>query len=242
MTKPLKEGGWLQGLYEISSTAKEIVGTLRMDLWGNIYRYAKAGATTLAAGKLTVPADQDADWVDKACGTASIGDRTVTLTITAVGGTGIAENYFQGGKFFLNDGTAEGRGYTIVYSSAASSTDTSITITLDDPLSEALTSATEFSLHTSPFMGLVISDSDQTDMPAGVPLVDITATYYGWVQTRGECPVLADDTLTKGAIVTTGADTTGAVEDRDAEDEPIVGHAREAGVDTEYPLIYLTID
>ncbi|MCG7854194.1 MAG: hypothetical protein MIO92_16885, partial [Methanosarcinaceae archaeon] len=61
--RPLKMGGWLQGLYETSATPKEIVGTLRMDLWGNRYHYARNGAATLAASKMTTAVPEDADWV-----------------------------------------------------------------------------------------------------------------------------------------------------------------------------------
>ena len=240
MTKPFKEGGWLQGLYEISSTEKEMVGTLRMDLWGNKYRYAKAGATALAAGKLTVAADMDTDVENEdVASNAAIGDRTVHLTITS---TTIAENYFRGGVLIVNDATGEGHRYPIIYSSAVSA-GTAITVTLDDPLQVALVAGTsECTLLASPWMSVVISATDQADFPTGVPMKAVTANYYFWCQTRGDVAVLADEAAAKGAMLTIGSSVAGAVEAVDAVAEPNVGIAREALTDEEYGLAYLTID
>jgi hypothetical protein len=184
--KPEKIGGWLQGLYEISATQKEEVGTLRCDLYGNKYRYAKAGATALAPGKNTTRAATNADWENIAVAAAvAVGGKTVTLTNTAVGADVLAENYFRGGQLQINDAAGEGHWYRIKYSSALTATSTTVTIGLEEGVRVALTTSSEGTLLPSAYMATVIS-ADVTYQPTGVPLVDVTANYYYWSQTGGE--------------------------------------------------------
>lgn len=237
--KPEKNTSWLQGLYTISSTEKEIVGTVRRDLWGNVYRYAKAGATALAAGKLTVAADADTDVQNcVAAAAVAIGGKTVTLTVTS---TTVAENYFRGGSLQVNDATGEGHRYPVLYSSAVAA-GTSCTVTLEEGVRVALTTSSECTLMQSPWMGTVISATDQTDMPTGVPMVAVTANYYYWSQTGGDACVLMDEAVAKGAMCTIGSAVAGAVEAVDAVAEPVVCLNRETGVDTEYCPVWLMIN
>lgn len=114
--KPMKTGGFLQGIYETSATAREMVGTKMEDLRGNVYRYSKAGATALSPGKLTVSADMDTDVENcVVSAAAAIGSKTIEVTVTS---TTIAEDYFRGGDLIVNDATGEGHIYPIVHSTA----------------------------------------------------------------------------------------------------------------------------
>ena len=188
MTAPMKSpvGPWNQGLYEISATAKEVVGTLRMDLYGNKYRYAKAGATALARNKQTIAASANADWMNKVCAAdVEVGSKTVTLTITDVGADVLPENYFQGGQLQVQDGAGEGQWYRILYSTALTNGGTTATVTLEEGIRVALTTASECSLVPSPWMGTVLSATITTPFPTGVPLVAVTANYYYWSLTGG---------------------------------------------------------
>jgi len=184
--KPEKTGGWLQGLYSISETAKEAVGTMRRDLHGNIYRYAKAGGTALSPGKNTTSPSTNADWENIAVAAAvAVGGKTVTLTNTAVGADVLAENYFKGGQLQINDAAGEGHWYRINYSSALTATSTTVTIGIEDGIRVALTTSSEGTLLPSPYMATILS-ATATNQPTGTPLVDVTAAYYYWSQTRGE--------------------------------------------------------
>ncbi len=237
--KPKKTSGWLQGLYEISSTAKEMVGTLREDLWGNKYRYGQAGATALAAGKLAVAADMDTDVENCAVSAAAaVGSKTVSLTVTS---TTIAEDKFRGGFLVINDAAGEGHRYTILHSTAVAA-GTAITVTLDDPIQVALTTSSEGTLMESAWKGAVISATDQADLPIGIPMVAITAEYYGWFQTAGEAVCLADEAASKGAALTIGSSVAGSLEAVDAAGEPQIAIAREALTDTEYYPVMLCIE
>ena len=237
--KPEKQHGFLQDIYAISATAKEMVGTMRRDLRGNVYRYGQAGATALAAGKLAVSADMDTDVENCVLAeAAAAGSKTVKVTVTS---TTVAEDYFRGGDLIFNDATPEGHRYLILHSSAVTA-GTEITLTLDDPLAVAATTSSEVTIMQSPWKSAVISATDQADMPVGVPMVAITAEYYGWFQTRGRAAVLADEAVAKGGAVTIGSSVAGAVELQDAAGEPQIGIAEEAMSDTEYYPIYLMID
>lgn len=237
--KPLKQGGWAQGLYVTSSTAKEMVGTLRFDLWGNKYRYAQAGSVAIEPGKLMVAADMDTDVENESVTSAvAVGETQVDLTITS---TTVAEDKFRGGNLIINDADGEGHRYPIAHSSAVSA-GTAISITLFEPIRVALTTSSEATLMESAWKGVVISATDQADLPVGVPLVDVTADYYCWLQTGGEACVLADEDAAKGAALTIGTGVAGAVEALDAVGEPQVGIARETLTDTEYYPVMLNID
>ena len=237
--RPLKQGGWAQGIYETSPTEKEMVGTLRLDLWGNKYRYAQAGGTALDPGKLMVAADMDEDVENCAVSAAvAVGETQVTLTVTS---TTVAENKFRGGNLIINDAAGEGHRYPIVFSSAVSA-GTSIELTLDVPVRVALTTNSEGTIMESAWKGVVISAANQADLPVGVPMVDVTADYYCWLQTGGEACVLADEAVAKGDMLTIGSSVAGAVEMHDAVGEPLVGTTREAMTDTEYYPVMLNID
>ena len=100
----MKQRGFKQGLYEISSTRKELLGTPRMDEYGRLFCYAYAGSTALNAGMLSVWADVNANHCDTAMTAAvAIGESTLEVPITA--GTAIAENALAGGFLMVNDGT-----------------------------------------------------------------------------------------------------------------------------------------
>jgi len=186
MEKKSVLGPWKQGLYDISETATEFVGTLREDMFGNKYRYAKAGGTALSPGKNTTRAATNADWENIAVAAAvAVGGKVVTATNVAVGTDVLPADYFKGGQLQVNDAAGEGHWYRILYSSALTATSTTVTIGIEQGIKVALTTSSEVTLLPSAFMGTVIS-ADTTYQPTGVPLVDVTAEYYYWSQTGGE--------------------------------------------------------
>lgn len=221
----------------ISSTKQANIGTVGVTRDGRVYRYTRAGGTTLDPGKLTVAATVDSNVTNKAVTAASaIGSFQVSFT---AGGTVTADAYVDG-TLNVNDATGEG----ITYLIAGHLTTAAQVVTLSEPIVVALVSATsEVTMTKNPWADTVISVADQLDMPVGIPNVSITNTYYGWTQTRGVCAALADETLPIGSVVVAGSSTVGAVEERDTDETKAdVGVAIVAGVDTEYREIFLTID
>lgn len=247
-TMPQKMGAWNQGLYEISATAKEIVGTKREDMFGNIYRYAKAGATALSPGKMTTAPQLNADWTNESVTTAvAVGGTQVTITHVAVGADVLAADYFKGGQLHINDAAGEGHWYRILSSTAMTATSTTCTFTIEEGVKVALTTSSEATPVPSPYMATVISGTE-THNATGTPLVDVTAEYYYWSQTKGLGVYYSDDTPAAGSPLIM-SDEDGQLMawtlDLDATadavvTQPVVAIAYgTAGVDVEYkPCIY----
>lgn len=229
---------YAQDVLSISSTQLHPFGTMGVTKDGRVFRYSKAGGSTLAPGKLAVAAAQEAQHENMACAAAAIGATQVTVTL---GSVAVTENQYAGGYLVINDATGEGISY-LISGHPAAALSTAVVVTLAQAVTVALTSSSEASLILSPWSGAVISVVDQLDMPVGIPNVSVTNGYFGWLQTRGVCATLADETLAIGEMVTIGSSVAGAVEELDGVGEPIVGCAIQAGVDTEYRAVYLQID
>ena len=237
---PMKTSGWLQGLYETSANAREEVGTMQCDLYGNVYRYAKAGSTALAAGKMTVAAGIASAVTNKNAIAAEIGTKVLNLNISSAT---YAADFFKGGQLQINDADGEGHRYLIMSSSAVSS-GTSISVSLGDGIRKALTESSEFTLVHSPFMATAISTTEENE-PTGIPLVDVPAEAYYWSQTKGEGICLITGAPAVGSMLTLSS-TAGAVKAIDATldiDQPYIARMMgTAGVAGEYKPVKLCID
>lgn len=217
------------------------VGSRHSDAFGRVFRYALAGASNLARGKLCVAPTVVANHINLSWQTApAIGDTTVRVTL---GATAATADQYKGGQLVVQDGTGEGRSYRILSNKAADSAGT-IVVTLEEAIDTAgVASETNVDLLANPWRGAVISVADQADQPIGVPITAIAAGTYGFIQTGGPCAVLMDEAITNGQAVTIGSSTVGAVEALDAAGEVQVGiMAGTAGVDTEYQNVELTLD
>jgi hypothetical protein len=214
------------------------LGQVGVTVDGRVYRYAQAGGTDLDPGKLCVNSDANADVVNKTVArTYSAGTQEVVID---AGGAITADDY-RDGTLAISDATGEG-----VLSRVVGNTTTSgaaeLTVTLAEPIPVAMTiDVSEATLLKSPWDDIVISATDQADMPVGVPNTLIDDADYGWVQTGGPCAVWADEAVTRGQALTIGTGTAGQVEALDAAGEPQIGIAQIALVDTEYRQAYLTM-
>lgn len=232
-----------QGLYESSSTQKEVLGTLRVEADGRKFRYVKAGGA-LAAGKMCICAAATANHVNLAAAAASsIGDTQLSIT---VGATAVTANQYEGGFLQVNDATGEGHQYKILSNSACDASGSTV-VTLEDPIRVALVASTsEVSLIPNPFNGVTQSATEES-LPAGVAPCVIADTYYGWAQTGGMSCCLIAGTPAVGSILTLGS-TAGAVTVASTTiattvTQPVVGTmASTVGVATEYKPVFLTID
>ncbi len=238
----LKTTGFAQSLFATSAAKLETLGTIRYDRRGNAYRYAKAGATALAAGKMTVAAGVAAAVTNRAAVAAAIAAKTLTLTITSAT---YAANYFAGGDLHINDATGEGYKYEITGSSAVTA-GTSISLTLADGIRKALTTSSEVTLVHSPFMATAISTTEESE-PTGVPLVDVAADHHYWSQTGGEAICLVSGTPAVGSNLTlsstAGALTTISATVATTITQPICAIMRgTVGVAGEYKPVKLLID
>lgn len=210
------------------------------DSTGRVWRFALAGGSNLARGKLTVAATVDAQRINLSFATApTAGDKTVSVTI----GTGnAAANDYRDGWFVVQDGTGEGRAYPIEGHGAITASTAGTFHLMEAIDTTGATAEVNVDLIKNFYDGAVISVLDQADLVLGVPVVAITTAQYGWIQTYGPCAVLMDEAITNGNGLTIGTGVSGAVEMLDAAGEPLLGHvAGTAGVDTEYQLVDLII-
>lgn len=228
-----------QDARKVSSTQLHRLGSIAETAGGRVYRYAKAGASNLVAGNLQVNADLVANHTNRTVAAAvAAGSREVTVSI---GATAATLDQYKNGFLTVNDATGEGISYAIAGNAAADSSGT-LRVLLDEPVVVALTTSSEVTAKLNTYDSVVISATDQADQPVGVPNTAVTAAYYFWVQTRGECAVWADEAVTKGLALTIGTGTAGQVEALDAAGEPQIGIASEALVDTENRAAFLQMD
>lgn len=216
-----------------------VLGTPAVTRDGKVYRWTRAGGTALAVGKLNVNPDPTSDVVNKTVArTYAAG---VTSVIVDAAGTIVADAFVDG-TFTVSDATGEGFNCLVAGNSGVTGAG-EITLNLAEPTVAALTiDVSEYTLEKNNFDDVVISVTDQLDMPVGVPNTAVAADYYFWSQVWGKCSVLADaSTHARGSQVTISAATAGAVGLKDAAGEAEVGIYDNVAVSTEYRSIQLTI-
>jgi hypothetical protein len=228
-----------QDARKINATRVHVLGSVAETADGRVYRYSLAGGTSLAPGKLDVAATVNSDATNKTVArTVAAGQYSVVVD---AGGTIVADAY-KDGFLTVNDATGEGISYAVAGNSGVTGAG-EITVLLKEPLVVGLTiDVSEVTLTKNPWDSVVISVADQLDMAVGIANQAVTNAYYGWVQTRGLCSALADESYAIGQALTIGSSVVGALEAHDAAGEQIVGCAIVAGVDTEYREVFLTID
>lgn len=198
-----------QDIHQISSVQQGALGLVAETKDGRMFRYGLAGAADLAVGKL---AQQSAVVTthQNIVVAGSAGDLTATVTLGATNNA-TADQYKDG---YLSGLSGTGAGQTVrIRTHGAIALSTAGTIYLAEPLTTTFAATPKGSLTKSPFSGMIISSTaDTTEQVVGVPIITITAAYYGWVQTKGIAAVLVNGTVTKGAGIIKGATTAGSAD------------------------------
>ena len=232
------------GINPLKTSANPLhdLGTVGVTADGRTFRYAKAGGTALSQGQLQIMADTVANHDDMATNTAAAGAKEVTVTL---GATTVTAGEYADGYLVINDDTGEGTTYRVDTVPASAGTE-DVVVVLKDALREAFGAGTTATLIRNPYAAVLVSDGTQTDTAVGVPITDVTASYYCWLQTRGICSVLADTGAqpSAGSPITIGDTTTGGVEARNAAGEVYLGMGLKGHTYTsgEYEPVLLQID
>jgi hypothetical protein len=229
--------------YTQSSAQGHQLGGLGMDKYGDFYRYAQVGASNISAGKLQLAPTQKTNHHNCAATAAVAANANNKVTIQ-LGATAAVANEYAEGYLIANDNSPEGETYRVLNHPAADSAAT-LQVTIDRLFPTAITTSSEFTLVHNRWNG-VVEGTTVTIRAAGVPLIDMTAAYYGWLKTRGVCSVLIGSAATLGADLIVGG-TAGSVTDRTdalgASAEPVVAVADIAlGVTGEFNPVTLVID
>lgn len=189
---------------------------------GREFRYCRASATAMVAGKLYQQAAgalaSDADYAAILAVAAAAASAQCTVTVTAGATTACTTDLFADGYMAVASSAGSGNGYVYVIKSCSSAAaGSTITLTLEptDPLKVALVAGTNtVGLRENPYAALLLTTADTIGVgkPAGVSPTAIAVTKYGWVQTKGPVMCLGDGTLIVGEPVTASNAIAGAVE------------------------------
>lgn len=203
---------------------------------GREFTLIRAGAVNLASGVLVQGEPIVANHQNIAiAANAAAGATQVTVTL---GATAATANFYAGGYLIVNDGTGEGQTLKIA-SNPAADLSTNMVVTLEDPIVTSITAAgSEVSLFPNPYKGVVINPTTPTNIPVGVTLYPITATYYGLVTSKGLTSCLIDGAPAAGAAISPSNATAGAVESGVIA-QGFVGKTAQLGVSTEYNTVYI---
>jgi len=206
--------------HETSEVAKHQLGSKGVVADGRIYRYAQASAIALSPGLICVAPDITTAHEDRAVNTFAVGDLSITVSI---GATAITGNEYEEGFVNIIDDNGQGIMYKIA-NCPPTAINSDVVIRLAEPIRVAAQASTTVTLYRNKYRDIVVSDTNQIDMPVGVPNVTFPGSYYGWIQTRGPCSILVDTndtTATQG--ITLGNTDAGAVETWNGIAEPYVG-------------------
>jgi len=206
---------------------------------GRGFRYAKMGAVASVAGKLYQSAAQDTTNLNPSGGLAVSAAAIGTTAVTLTGSLTLAANLLAGG--YMSVAVTPGQGYTYrVHGNTAVAAAANCAVTLADPLQVALTTSSKVTFTLHPYTSVIVNPTTATGAPVGVANSIITASQFGWLQTRGTCAVLTQGGTTIGLGVAPSTTVAGAVKTA-ATTLNTIGFTVNTLVDTEYDLVFLTI-
>jgi hypothetical protein len=190
---------------------------------GREYRFVSAGASALIVGQLIQSAAPQANYIDVTAIAVAAGATTATLTVST--GTAVTANQFSGGYYMTYGTVANGGGQILKISSntAVSASGTSITLTLEDAPSIAITTSATVNIFPPPYAAVIQTPSTVTGKPVGIALGvnpntsttlnGLTALYYGWLQIKGVANALIAGTPAIGTgLSAPNAGTAGALQ------------------------------
>lgn len=200
-TPPFIQGSPREGLFTPTVDQKHRLGTLLYDEFGRRWRYAKNGATQLEVALMAQSEAVNANVLNEvqtAYGLALAAKSGRVLVTTS---NGISDGELQDGWLAVQDGTGEGYLYPIQWNEWITG-DTVMQVTLYEEIRLAIAATAEITLIKNKWRDVIVMPTTVTGIWAGVPNVVIPVNYYGWLQTKGPCPMVVDagDTLVVGAL------------------------------------------
>lgn len=238
----LKQGGWNQGIYEVSVVPKEPYGTFRITGDGGKYRYAGFNAT-IPGGNLCEPVpDGDANMVAQTAPTIAIGAKT--FTFTPGGNVDYGDNELQGGSFMVTAGTGLGQIRRIA-GNVAEAAGTVLPIILEEGLTVATdTTDSKGSIYPSVYRQ-VIKAATITNPVVGITVGTVAALTWGWVQRGGlSCCLIAGTPALGAYLIANATDgSLGIADDDVAVGSQIVGVVvNTAGAAGKYYPVWLLLE
>ncbi|MHA2064051.1 MAG: hypothetical protein ACXABY_06690 [Candidatus Thorarchaeota archaeon] len=201
------------------------------------FRAVKFGEA-VTAGKLVQAPAVDADFEDLVVAAdAAVGATEISVTL---GASGVTANQFEGGTIYVTNEAGEGVAYTVDNHPAADPAAV-VVFQIQETVAVALTDATSVvTVLANPFVDVVNAPTTLTNKVLGVAVTTAAAGDFGFIQTKGVAPVLADGIVAANTAVYASAGVSGAV--AAAANGKIVGHTIVATVDTEYKPVDLQLN
>ena len=227
-----------QGLFEESSTRLHNLGEMVHSNDGRAFRYAKAGASALVAGNVQQASVEDTGDQDLTPAATAIGATSIVFTSTV---TVTANQYAEG---FAVITTSAGVGHVYPIKGHAAFTAAAPTINLAKPIEVALTTSSRVDLVKNPYDGVIIHPTSSTAAAAGVPLIAVTAAYFGWLQVKGPAAIESEGGSTVGVVQVVDDNDAGCVADiADGANEldVEVGTAMTGIADGEFGLVLMNL-
>jgi hypothetical protein len=181
------------GPYAVETTQRHTFGRRAITWDGRVFKYAHSVATVYPGyGAFNLLNATVARLINSVTPAAiSIGDRTMTMTVAATEGYAgdgiVAQDELRGGYIVLGHGaaaTTENR--CILANTAVASGGGTTTLTLDAPFAVAHAAGVACECPGNPYH-YVGGTSTSYSSVMGVPVVELDATYNGWIQTWGPC-------------------------------------------------------
>lgn len=205
-TPPAIQGDPTEGLFTPTVDQKYRLGTKLFDHRGRVWRYAKNGGVALDPALMAQSEAPKAELLDEVqtAYTTSIGQTSIRVLVTTA--SGILDGDLADGFLCTRDGTGEGYLYGIRWNQWITG-DTVMLLELVEPIRVATAATSEFDIVKNRFSSVVVMPTTVAGVVAGCPNVVIPIGYYGWLQTKGYCPIIVDDgdTLIIGDLVGTPA-------------------------------------
>lgn len=242
----MADGSFLTGLpaiygadiYEIGTRKQFPLGAIGYAFGGyKAFRYGKNNASTAAvAGTLQIASAAIANHVNLSVAeTTSINSRSVKVTL---GATSASKDLYEDGELLVNN-AAGGISYRIAGNETIASSGSG-KINLAEPIQVDLsTSTSKVSLLKNMYDGFLISATSNVGLVVGVSLKAIPVSNYGWLQTRGICPLLSSEDTSPNIDLIISTSVAGAAQ---VDSGASFASTFQASVDTEKRAVYLRID
>lgn len=198
--------------------------------------YVLNGAVAMVRGSMYQSRAEDTGEQDVTPAATAINATSLTTTSTMT----VTANQYAGG--FIVVSVTPGIGQVFKIKSHAAYTAAAATFQLEDPVRVALTTTSRIDFLPNPYTGVVITPATLTGTPLGVAVNTVSANQYGWLQTWGPAPVIADagGAITVDDALSTSNATSGTVEVGVAG-QPNIGYAMSGIASGETGLAFLRI-
>ena len=210
------------------------------------YRFAYAGASNLVMGTLQQAAANTANHILQTPTAAVVG---ATSVIVALGATAALQNEYKDGYLAIELGTGQGQIFGVAaHASVVSSGSFTVPFVAGENVQVAIpATANSVSLIHSPFWKVIQMPTTYTQSAAGVACTNLSASKFGWLQTKGLATVLTNGTVAVGAFVVASLTTAGSIEAMSitiatSVTEEIIGVVRHVATSTNSSTIDLEID